>query len=82
MNELNATIAELQASWALLFPEVPTPAPRQWALWITLHGQDVVRRSIAKLALRYQRSADLQAGDSLYRFASVIMSRMSKGAAV
>jgi hypothetical protein len=76
MDEMNTTVEELQSTWRLLFPQVPPPDARQWALWITLHGQTIVRRSIAKVAVRYQKSADLQTGDSLCKFISSLMTKM------
>ena len=77
MNDMSKTVTELQSTWTLLFPEAAPPDSRQWALWITLHGQPVVRRAIAKLAVRHHRSNDLQSADSLYRFASSLMSKLS-----
>lgn len=74
----NETVQELQSTWTLLFPEVPPPDTRQWALWITLHGEDVVRRGIAKLERRYENTTDLRLGESLYKFASVVMSSLSR----
>jgi hypothetical protein len=73
---MNETVNELRSTWTFLFPEVPPPDSRQWALWITLHGQAVVRRAIAKLAVRHQKSNDLQSADSLYKFASSLMSKL------
>lgn len=71
-------VGELQSAWGLLFPEVPSPDSRQWAIWITLHGQSVVREAIGKLAVRYQRSNDLQTPESLYKFASALMGKLSR----
>jgi hypothetical protein len=78
MKQLEGFIDELQATWSVLFPRVPVPDSRQWALWVTLHGQDIVRQSVAKLALRYERSSDLRTADSVYRFASALMSKLSR----
>lgn len=75
---VTTTITELQSTWVVLFPEVPPPHARQWALWLTMHGEDVVRRGIAKLARRYETTTDLRNGESLYKFASVVMSSLSR----
>lgn len=78
---MNATVEELQSSWGLLFPNVQAPEPQQWALWITLYGTDAVRRSVAKLALRYRKSSgDFASGESLYKFADALMGRISHDA--
>ena len=76
-NHVTEIVEELETAWNLLFPGVAPPDSRQWALWITLHGQSVVRQSIAKLALRFERSNDLQTPESVYKFASALMSKMS-----
>jgi len=72
-------VQDLQTSWRLLFPNVDGPDARQWALWLILHGLDTVRQSIAKLAVRYERSsAELGTRDSLIKFASSIMNRVTR----
>lgn len=77
-NHVTEIVEELTAMWRLLFPgQIPPPDPKQWALWITMHGQTVVRQSIAKLALRCERSNDLQAPESVYKFASALMGKFS-----
>lgn len=76
-NHITNLVEELKETWALLFPDVPSPDSRQWALWLTMHGQSIVRQSIAKLALRYARSSDLQTPESVYRFASALMGKMN-----
>lgn len=76
-NHVTDIVQELDAAWTLLFPTVPPPSERQWALWITLHGQTIVRQSITKLALRYERSNDLQTPESVYKFASALMSKLN-----
>lgn len=74
----NTTITELQSTWVVLFPHCPPPDTRQWAMWLTLHGEDVVRRGVAKLARRYENTTDLRHGESLHKFASVVMSSLSR----
>jgi hypothetical protein len=75
----NRTVEELQSSWGLLFPGVQAPDARTWALWITEFGTDTVRRCITKLAQRYRKSSgDFASGESLYKFATVLMGRINR----
>lgn len=69
-------IDELNSTWNVLFPTAPPPTSRKWALWITLYGQTTVRQGVARLALRSERSNDLQTPESLYKFASAIMGKL------
>ena len=78
MNQINEVVSELQSAWGLLFPNVPAPEQRQFAIWITVHGQSTVREAIGKVAIRYQRSNDLQTPKSLHKFASALMGKMSR----
>jgi len=77
-NHITNMVDELNSAWSLLFPAVPPPQPHQWALWVTLHGQTIVRQSVAKVALRYKRSNDLQTPESLYKFTSGLMGKLSR----
>ena len=72
----NLIIDELQSSWELLFPETPAPSTRQLALWIAAYGTEPVRTAIAKLARRRERAS----GESLYKYAEALMSRLCRQA--
>ena len=74
---MEATIKELQNAWAMLFPNVDAPAERQWAVWLMTYDAELVKRSIAKVAVRYYRSPqEFRAAESLHKFASTIMRRL------
>jgi hypothetical protein len=64
--------------WTTLFPEVPTPADRQWALWLVLHDREIVRKGIGQLAAKYRKLGGQMDSDYMIRFASSVMNRLSK----
>lgn len=74
--KLDNTVEELQESWGVLFPETPAPSTRQFALWIAAYGTEPVRTAIAKLARRQDRAT----GESLYKYAEALMSRLCRQA--
>lgn len=75
---METKIKELQDAWTMLFPNVEAPSERQWALWFMSYDVELVKKCIAKLAVRYYRSsAEFASAESLHRFASTIMRRLS-----
>ena len=76
---IESSVRELQSAWSMLFPAIPGPDSRQWAVWILSHGDDIVRQAIAKLAGRYGRApAELDNTESLIKFGLSIMTRLSR----
>lgn len=71
-------ITQIKDVWIVLFPEVPAPADRQWALWLVLHDPDVVRRGIVQLAAKFRKLRGGMDIDYMVRFASSVMNRLSK----
>ena len=74
-------VHDLEMGWTLIFPTVPGPDSRQWAVWIMTQGVDIVRRAIAKLGGRFGRApVELDNTESLIKFGSAIMNRLSREA--
>ena len=80
MDTLESNVKDLRDAWALLFPAMRPPDDRQWALWLMTYSTELVKKCIAKLAVRYYRSPEeFKTGESLYKFASSIMRRVNSG---
>ena len=74
---MESVIKELQNAWGMLFPNVDAPSDRQWALWLMTYNAELVKRSIAKVAVRYYRSpGEFKSAENLHKFASTIMRRL------
>lgn len=77
---LNKTIKSLRDTWVRLFPQVAAPADSQWMLWLLLNNDDanVVRYGMATLARKYASLGGQMDHDYMVKFASSVMSRMSR----
>ncbi len=73
-------VKSMRESWTLLFPQVPAPDDGQWGLWLLLHehDQEIVRKGIVELGLRYQRLAGQMDRGYMIRFASSVMNRLQR----
>lgn len=70
--------ADMTDTWKALFPEVPSPGDDQWALWLLLHDEEIVRVGIAQLAAKYRKLDGQMDRGYMARFASSVMNRLER----
>lgn len=75
MTATQTTIAELTELWQTIFPTIPAPDTRQFAIWLLRFQPYIVRQGIANLALKADREPDMDL-DWMYRYASASMANI------
>ena len=74
MTDING----VKETWKLLFPELETPADRQFALWLMLHEHKTVQDAFAQLAAKYAKVGGNMDADYRVKFASAVMNRLAR----
>ena len=69
---------ELREAWAALFPNVAVPADSQFALWLMMHSDDIVREGMVQLATKRRKLHGQMDADYMIRFASAVMNRLTR----
>lgn len=77
MDNSNTKIMDLKQKWQSL-TDAPMPDDRQFQLWSHLFAEDAVTYGIVQLAAKFRRVAGEMDSDYIVRYASSIMSRVTR----
>jgi hypothetical protein len=78
--QASTEISELKDHWQAILPDENSPAVDQWAIWLAMHKPSVVSAALTQTAIKRKKVGNEMSGDRLIRFASAIMTRLSKEA--
>jgi hypothetical protein len=80
MQQVSTEISELKNHWQSILPDEETPAVDQWAIWRAMHKPTVISNALTQAAVKRKKVGAEMSGDRLIRFASAIMTRLSREA--
>jgi hypothetical protein len=69
------TVERLKEHWAMIFPEAPVPADKEWALWLLANDEESVRQALTALAMRVATGKRHLASADLHKFVMGILIR-------
>jgi hypothetical protein len=78
MHSIRTEVQEVKELWARLLPREPLPADDQWDLWGALHDPEIIHSALTQTALKYRKLNGAMELDYILRFASAVMSRLSR----
>ena len=73
-----SVIEDLKMVWAVLFPEAPAPADRQWARWLLVHDQQTVREGMAALTKKFEKLQRRMDPDFMIKYMSSVTNRITR----
>ena len=71
-------LRELKKQWERLLSIEPLPEDDQFDIWLALHDAPTVAKAITQLAIKYKKLGGAMERDYVIRFASAVMSRLSR----
>jgi hypothetical protein len=80
MQYTSTEVLELKDHWKDVLPGEALPADDQWAIWRAMHKASVIRSALTQTAVKRKKVGAEMSGGRIIRFASSIMTRLSREA--